>query len=73
MFGLKLKILSEDEATKQKLNKYYWIRTPEELKKIEEQCDNGTHLEYFPPTFNDYDIKFYLASNLCEGFKENYN
>ena len=33
MFGLKLKIISKNKETKQKLNKYYWKYTPEELKK----------------------------------------
>ena len=74
MFGLKLKILSKDEETKQKLNKYYWIRTPEELKKIEEETEGGIkNYDDYIPRFEDIDTNFCLASELSNTSQENWD
>lgn len=73
MFGLKLKILSEDEETKQKLNKYYWKYTPEELKKIDEETENGINFDDYTPLFEDNDINFNLASELSNTSQENWD
>lgn len=70
MFGLKIKIISENEETKQKLNKYYWIHTPEELKKIYEETGNGINFDDYTPLFEDNDINFYLASELSNVSQE---
>lgn len=74
MFGLKLKILSKNEETKQKLNKYYWIYTPEELKKIDEETEDGIN-DYndYTPLFEDNDTNFHLASELSSASQENWD
>jgi len=53
MFGLKLKIVNEDEETKQKLNKYYWIHTNEELDKIDDDTEGGINYEEVTPLFGE--------------------
>ena len=62
MFGLKLKILSEDEETKQKLNKYYWIYTNEELKKMDEETEGGINYEEVTPLFGERKENYLIPS-----------
>ena len=64
MFGLKLKILSENDETKQKLNKYYSIHTNEELDKIDDDTEGGINYNDYIPMYTDDDNDFDLACEL---------